>query len=215
MNRGAGPSRADVWYSGAAVAGLGDVYAWGVTDVTNYSMFHLAWATTTLTSPVKHRQAYYTTGAQDWTRTDVSLAFDPDDLGYYFVSTAHTGYCGWCYCWILDTTSAAGASACDFYISGAAYPTCNGSTLNKTIYQATVLGGCAVLPHPYGSNLTFVGQGSVDPDYGRSRQSYGPPTLEAYYYAGPSSGAVKPQFTIKFEGYTSTRYKERTDSVCQ
>jgi len=39
---------------------------------------------TTLTSPVKHRQAYYSTGAQNWTRADVSLPLDPDDLGCYF-----------------------------------------------------------------------------------------------------------------------------------
>src|SRR3990172_835591 len=74
----------------------GTVYGWGVTDVTNYSMYHMAWATTTLTSPVKHRQASSTASAQNWTRADVSLPFDPDDLGTYSVSSTHTGYCFYC-----------------------------------------------------------------------------------------------------------------------
>ena len=194
----------------------GTVLGWGVTDVTTDFMFHQAGATTTLTSPVKHRQAYYTTGAQNWTRADVSLPFDPDDLGDYLVSTTHTGYCFWCYCFYVDNeTSGAAARACDFYISGAAYPTCNGSTLNETIYQATVQGGCTVLPYPYGSNLTFDAQGSEDPDYAQSYQTYGPPTLHAKYYAGPSPGAVIPKFTIKFDGYTSAMERQRTDPVCQ
>jgi len=98
----AAPGHADVWYSGAAVAPNGAVLGWGVTDVTNYSMFHLAWATTTLTSPVKHRQASYTTGAQNWTRTDVSLPFDSGDLGTYSVSSTHTGWCSWCNCYAVS-----------------------------------------------------------------------------------------------------------------
>src|SRR3990172_6914633 len=162
----------------------GTVYGWGVTDVTNYSMYHMAWATTTLTSPVKHRQASSTASAQNWTRADVSLPFDPDDLGTYSVSTFHEGYCYWIYAFILAATSLASASACDFDINGAAYPVCDALTLNHTVYQAYMKGGCTAVPHPNGSDLTFTGTGSVYPDH--STQSFGggaPPTLHAYYDA--------------------------------
>jgi len=96
-----------IYEAGANIGSDGRVFGWGVTDVTNYSMFHMAGATTTLPSPVKHQQATSNNSAQNWTRTDVSLPFDADDLGTYLVSTGHTGYCYWCYCWILDTTSPA------------------------------------------------------------------------------------------------------------
>ena len=100
-------SYGDVWYSGATVASNGTVLGWGVTDITNYSMYHQAWATTTLTSPVKHRQASYTNSAQNWTRADVSLPFDSGDLGLYLVSSTHTGYCFWCYCFYVDNETSA------------------------------------------------------------------------------------------------------------
>ncbi len=67
------PSYADTWYSGASVGGDGTVYGWGVTDVTNYSMYHNAWANVTLTRPVKHRQAYSSANYQNWARADVYL----------------------------------------------------------------------------------------------------------------------------------------------
>ena len=120
----AAPAHADVWYSGAAVAPNGAVLGWGVTDVTNYSMFHMAWATTTLTSPVKHRQASSTASAQNWTRTDVSLAFDPDDLGTYSVSTFHEGYCYWIYAFILAATSLAPVNDAPARLVHANYPPC-------------------------------------------------------------------------------------------
>ena len=96
------PSHADYWYSGAAVLSNGTVYGWGVTDVTNDFMFHMAWATTTLTSPVKHRQAYNTTGAQNVAVAEVTLPFDGGDLGYYEVQSIHSAYCFYCYCFYVD-----------------------------------------------------------------------------------------------------------------
>ena len=84
----------------------------GVTDVTTDFMFHMAWATTTFTSPVKHRQASYTASAQNWTRADVSLPLDPDDLGCYLVQSTHTAYCFYCYCFYVDNVPSQ-AQACE------------------------------------------------------------------------------------------------------
>jgi hypothetical protein len=90
----ASPSYAVSWYSGASVGSDGTVYGWGVTDGTSYTMYHVAYVTTTLASPVKHRQA--TLGqhsAQNMVREDVSLPFDAGDLGIYFVTSTHYAYC--------------------------------------------------------------------------------------------------------------------------
>ena len=116
------------------------------------------------------------------------------------------------------TPSAAGTcSVCDFTIQGAANPTCDGLTLNHTVYQANMSGGCTAIPWPNGSDLTFTGTGSVTPDYERSYQTYEgvPPTLHAYYDAGPSSGAVKPKFKIKFSQTGTTITKEKIGPVCE
>jgi hypothetical protein len=75
------------------VGSNGTVYGWGVTDVTYTGMYHMAYVTTTLTSPVKQRQAYLYRSAQNSVRADVSLPFDPDDLGTYLVESFNSGYC--------------------------------------------------------------------------------------------------------------------------
>jgi hypothetical protein len=96
------PSHAWTYYSGASVGTDGTIYGWGVTDVTVGGMYHMAYVTTTLTSPVKHRQAYGSGNAQNSVRDDVSLPFDPNDLGTYLVASSSSGFCYVCYCWILQ-----------------------------------------------------------------------------------------------------------------
>lgn len=97
------PLHGYAWYSGASVGSDGTVYGWGVTDVTSSTMWHVAYVSTTLTSPVKKRQA-----ASGWlsahnsVRADVSLGFDPSDLGIYMVQTQNEGYCYACGCWFLN-----------------------------------------------------------------------------------------------------------------
>ena len=90
------------WYSGGSVGRDGTVYGWGVTDVSTYTMVHFAYASTTLTSPVKKRQAASgMRSAQNSVRADVFLAFDPGDLGTYVVQTENEAYCCLCECWLL------------------------------------------------------------------------------------------------------------------
>jgi len=91
------PFYAYVWYSGAAVGSDGTVYGWGVVDVTSYFMYNKGIVSTTLTSP-KGRQASAQSNEQNVARADVSLPFDPNDLGTYFTSSLHSGYCPWCDC---------------------------------------------------------------------------------------------------------------------
>jgi len=142
-----------------------------------------------------------TTIGGSYTDYVVDDSWYPDYACYYYPWTSYNG----------NT-----AKVCDFSIQGSANPTCNGSTLNHSVYQAYVSGGCTVVPYPYGSHLTYVGQGSVDPKDSATTQDYiTVPTLHAYYWAGPGPGAVVPQFTIKFEETQSAIYRERTDPVCQ
>jgi hypothetical protein len=209
-------------YSGSSVGANGTVYGWGVTDGTpppGFQMIHTAYVKTTLTSP-NGRTAYSgSLSGSNWRRGDVSLAFDANDLGTYYIQSFHGVYCpvwGWIIgLWVAQSNSQ--KTVCDFDINGAAHPTCDGRTRAYTIYQAAIRGGCTAVPFPYGSNLTFGASGSVDPDYNASGQRYQgvPPALDAYYYAGPGSGAVIPQFTIKFAEGGNTMHKERTDAVCQ
>lgn len=114
------------WYSGASVGSDGTVYGWGVTDGTSYTMYHVAYVTTTLTSPVKHRQA--TLGqhsAQNMVREDVSLPFDDTDLGYYFVTSTHYAYCYAAnYYFINGTQSGASANDAPARLIPADYPPC-------------------------------------------------------------------------------------------
>ena len=91
------PFYAYVWYSGAAVGSDGTVYGWGVVDVTSYFMYNKGIVSTKLTSP-KGRQASAQSNDQNVARADVSLPFDPNDLGTYFTSSLHSGYCPWCDC---------------------------------------------------------------------------------------------------------------------
>jgi hypothetical protein len=91
------------WYSGASVGSNGTVYGWGVTDGTAPpGMSHLAYVTTTLTSPVKGRQAYINSGGQQNTaRADVSLSYDPADLGSFTVQSISSAYCYWGLIWFI------------------------------------------------------------------------------------------------------------------
>jgi hypothetical protein len=96
------PLYAYVWYSGAAVGRDGTVFGWGVIDVTSYFIYNKAIVSTTLTSP-KGRQASAQSDEQNVARADVSLPFDPNDLGTYFTSSFHSGYCLWCDCWAPES----------------------------------------------------------------------------------------------------------------
>lgn len=62
-------------------------------------MYHTAYVAATLTSP-KGRVAYYgQISAPSTVRQDVSLPFDPTDLGTYVVTGTHSGFCYTCVCW--------------------------------------------------------------------------------------------------------------------
>jgi len=155
------PSYAYSWYSGASVGSNGTVYGWGVTDGTTYTMDHIAYVWTTLTSPVKHRQAGPAyNSAQNSVRADVSLPFDPGDLGTYLVQSTNQVYCHGCLCDFINAQSQAQVTLCDFTIQGVARPLCNGSK-SKTVYQAAGIPstGCSVVEAQ--SNLTFVVGGDV------------------------------------------------------
>jgi len=181
-------------------------------------MYHVAYVSTTLTSP-NGRQAHLDVrSAHNSVREDVYLPFDENDLGEYWLESIHDAFCYLANAWIFyEVVSHATARACDFVINGAANPTCDAHTLNYTVYQAAISGGCTAVPFPYGSNLTFGVSGSVDPNIDKSSQNYEgvPPTLDAAYYAGPGPGAVIPNFTIKFAEAGNTRTKQKTDPVCQ
>ena len=59
----------------------------------------MAYVAATLTSP-KNRVAHYgQISAPSTVRQDVSLAFDPDGLGTYVETGAHSGFCYTCVCW--------------------------------------------------------------------------------------------------------------------
>jgi hypothetical protein len=80
-------------------------------------MVHMAYVSTTLTSPVKKRQAASgLVSAQNSVRADVSLPFDPNDTGTYIVQTANQAFCYFCMCYFINCQSAASAN-------NAAYPT--------------------------------------------------------------------------------------------
>lgn len=77
-------------YSGTSVGSDGTVYGWGVTDGTpppGYAMTHTAYVWTSLTSPKGRSTASGPPGyykyAVNVVRVDVSLPFDPTDLGTY------------------------------------------------------------------------------------------------------------------------------------
>lgn len=114
------PSRAWTYYSGASVGSDGTVYGWGVTDVTSYTMHHVAYVTTTLTSPEGRIDGPVSASAQNSVRVDVALGFVPSDLGIYLVKSTNKGYCYACNCWILNSGS--GASALDYSPTQHNYP---------------------------------------------------------------------------------------------
>jgi hypothetical protein len=102
------PSNAYSWYSGVSVGSNGTVYGWGGTGGTTFTMYHIAYVWTTLTSPVKHRQAgpaYHS--AQNSVRADVWLPFDPGDLGTYLVQSTNQAYDYGCLCYFINTQSQA------------------------------------------------------------------------------------------------------------
>jgi hypothetical protein len=211
------PAQAWVWYSGASVGSDGTVYGWGVTDVTYIGMYHTAYVDTTLTSPVKHRQAASgTLSAPNSVRADVYLTWDGTDLGTYTVETWHRGWCFYINYWILQQWSSASATLCGFVIQGApSNIQCDGVTRNLTLYQAQgIPSQCSVIESS--SNLTFVVAGDVTADLNDSYEDYtGEPTLHAYYYAGSQGGAITPEFTIKFYPSLQTVYHSKTDDVCK
>jgi hypothetical protein len=178
-------------------------------------MYHIAYVWTTLTSPVKHRQAGPAyNSAQNSVRADVWLPFDPGDLGTYLVQSTNQAYCYGCLCYFINAQSQAQVTLCDFTIQGVARPLCNGSK-SKTVYQAAGIpsSDCSVVAGQ--SNLTFVVGGDVTPDYPDSYEDFtSTPTLDAFYYAGSGGGTVTPQFSINFNS-TRTVYHEKTDTVCK
>jgi hypothetical protein len=99
-------------YSGSSVGANGTVYGWAVTDGTpppGFQMTHTAYVRTWLTSP-NGRSAYSgSLSGSNWRRGDVLLAFDPDDMGTYYVSTDHGVYCavwGWIIAlWVAHSNS--------------------------------------------------------------------------------------------------------------
>jgi hypothetical protein len=93
-------SQAYSYYSGASVGSDGTVYGWGVTDATPPpGMYHTAYVYTTLTSPKGRVADYGWVSAPSTVREDVSLPFDPTDLGTYVVSSLSSGFCHTCGCW--------------------------------------------------------------------------------------------------------------------
>jgi hypothetical protein len=104
------PSHANSGYSGASVGSNGTVYGWGVTDATTYSMYHVAYVSTALYSPKGRYNGYGMHSAQNSVREDVSLAFDPTDLGTYLVQSTNEAYCYSCSCWLFNFPSACQAT---------------------------------------------------------------------------------------------------------
>jgi len=106
------PSYSYSWYSGASVGSDGTVYGWGVTDGTpTTNMYHVAYVTTTLTSPVKRRQATLgQASAHNMVREDVSLPFDEGDLGVYTVTSLNDAYCYGCLCYFIPIGTRSSAS---------------------------------------------------------------------------------------------------------
>ena len=103
------PSYAYSWYSSASVGPDGTVYGWGVTDVTCYSMYHMAYVWVTLTSPKGRQNGPGYWSAQNSVRGDAMLTFDPTDLGTYQVQSTNQGYCYFCNCLIVNCGSGASA----------------------------------------------------------------------------------------------------------
>ncbi len=95
------------WYSAASVGSDGTVYGWGVTDVTTSTMYHMAYVTTSLTSPKGRKWGPMQRSAQNSVRVDASLPFDPSDIGTYFVQSTNQGFCYAIYAWIVYTSSQA------------------------------------------------------------------------------------------------------------
>jgi len=98
------PAHAVSWYSGTSVGSDGTVYGWGVTDGTpppGPYMYHVAYVTTTLTSPVKHRQASNSLNHQNLVRVDVSLPFDPLDLGPFTTYSVSDAFCYAALIWFI------------------------------------------------------------------------------------------------------------------
>ncbi|HZP02949.1 MAG TPA: hypothetical protein VFD30_22055 [Terriglobia bacterium] len=94
---GSPAARAWSWYSGTSVDSTGKVWGWAVTDGTDVMgfMYHVAYVYTTLTSPkgrVSSTAPYWYQAMQS-VRADVSLPYDPTDLGVYHLASQHRANC--------------------------------------------------------------------------------------------------------------------------
>jgi hypothetical protein len=85
-------------YSGASVGSNGTIYGWGVTDAYVGGMVHTAYVTTTLNSPHGRLANSGRRSGTNTVRADLSLPWDPTDLGVYFTTTDHEYWC-----WIVLT----------------------------------------------------------------------------------------------------------------
>jgi hypothetical protein len=210
----AGASYADTLYSGTSVGSNGTVYGWGVTDARSMSS-HTTQTSSTLTSP-HGRQASRSTSGGSFTRIDLQLAFDPDDMGTFQENDTHWAFCpvlGFFF-WNAVHTAASG-TVCSFAIQGQPQNiVCDGLTKNETHYVAAQIPlGCGVYPPP-NSQLSFTVGGDVTPDYEDSYQSFNvQPERFAFFWAGDLGGTIRPQFTIKFTNGQSVS-RQKTDPVC-
>jgi hypothetical protein len=93
-------SYADTVYAGGSVGSDGTIYGWGVTDVRSM-VNHTSQTNATLTSP-NGRQANGSVNDGYYTRVDLSLPFDSNDLGNYQVDSYSWAYCNVWNVWFLN-----------------------------------------------------------------------------------------------------------------
>ncbi len=89
----AGSAHGITQYSGAAVSSNGTTNGWGVTDAYYSGMYHVAYVSTTLTSPNGRTASSGWRNASNWVRADVYLGWDATDLGSYLARSTHKFYC--------------------------------------------------------------------------------------------------------------------------
>jgi hypothetical protein len=208
------PCMADAVYSGTSVGGNGTAYGWGVTDARSMSS-HTTHTSSTLTSP-HGRQASNSACCGSYTRVDLQLSFDPDDMGSFQEDDWHWAFCPVLGRWFWNGvhTSSSG-TVCSYAIQGQPQDVnCTGNVKNETHYVAAQIPAtCSVYPPT--SDLTFVVSGDVTADTEDSYQSFVvQPELFAFYWAGPGGGSITPQFTIRFTNGQSV-FRQKTDPVCQ
>jgi len=96
------PSSGWTWYSSSSVGADGTAYGWAVANVSTYTMYHVAYVTVTMTSAKGRRAFLDWRSAHNSIREDVSLPFDQNDEGTYFVTGTHSGWCNYCACWLFE-----------------------------------------------------------------------------------------------------------------